>query len=329
MIYAVIVTGALCVSIVFNLMLGGLALFRTPEAQSGLSVQSIEFAEELIAGNPHADDKIAVIGIDGVIAAMGDGISIPDSIVGLVQAQLKAALEDGDVQAIIIRINSPGGEVVASDMIYRAVHAADQVKPVVAAIDAVGASGAYYVAVGARHIVANEMSITGSIGVIMQTFSAADLAEKIGLKFHTFKSGKYKDLLNPARDPEPEEMALVNTLIMDIYHQFVGIVAEERDLELEALKGGDADGRILSGRQALQAGLVDEVGQFEDAIAQAMDFAGIEEARVVRYQAPFTFRDILRIFASAETPSLQLNLLPSRLSLQPGHFYFLPPHLFE
>ncbi len=163
----------------------------------------------------------------------------------------------------------------------------------------------------------------------MQTFSAADLADKVGLKFHTFISGKYKDLLNPTRDPRPDEIELINDLIMEIYHQFVGIVATERDLAVEDLTQGLADGRILSGRQAARAGFVDEVGQFHDAVAAAMEYAAIEEAQVVRYLTPFTFRDFVRIFSQAETPAVRVDVLPSRLSLRPGHFYFLPPYLFE
>ncbi len=327
-VYAVIITFALCLSALLNVVLFAAAFGKTNN-QTGLSVQSLDFSEEQIGGDPEAHDKILVIGINGVIAAVGDGVSVPDSIVGLVQTQLKVALDDPRVRAIIVRINSPGGEVVASDMIYRAIRKADEVKPVVAAIDSVGASGGYYVAVGARHIVATEMAITGSIGVVMQTFSAANLAEKVGIKFHTFKSGKYKDLLNPARDPRPDEIALINDLVMEIYHNFVGIVAQERSLVVEDLTGGLADGRILSGRQAERAGFIDEVGQFEDAVAAAMEYAGVDEAQVVRYQAPFTFRDFIRIFGKHETPEIRLAVTPQRLNLRPGHFYFLPPYLFE
>src|SRR5471030_867458 len=121
-------------------------------------------------------------------------------MVGYLKEELKQAVADDRVKAIIVRINSPGGEVVASDLIYRAVVEAREHKPVVACIDSVGASGGYYVAVGADYIIATDMTITGSIGVIMQTLTFQGLMDKIGVQAHTFKSGKYKDLLNPARE---------------------------------------------------------------------------------------------------------------------------------
>ena len=239
------------------------------------------------------------------------------------------SVNDDRVKAIIIRINSPGGEVVASDLIYRAVVDARDSKPVVACIDSVGASGGYYVAVAADHIVATDMTITGSIGVIMQTLTFQGLMDKIGVQAHTFKSGKYKDLLNPARQPTEEEKSLVQGLIMEVYDKFVGIVAKERELDVDALKTGLADGRILSGKQALEAGFVDELGYFEDAVEAAKKLASIKEAKLVRYQMPFSFRNFFRFLGESKAPKLQIEVSPNHFKLEAGKLYFLPAYMFQ
>lgn len=326
--YAVIVTVLLFVAVLAGLVMFGMSLAGTG-AGAGFHASRMQFQEETIGGDHHTDNKIAVIHLSGVISAAEDGLPVDDGLVGYIEAQLQQALDDDDVKAIIIRINSPGGEVVASDLIYRAIRAADDEKPVVACMDSVGASGGYYAAVGARHIVANEMTITGSIGVIMQTFTATELADKVGLKFHTFKSGRYKDLLNPTREPTPDELALVNNLVMEIYEKFVGIVALEREMDLADLKNGLADGRILSGRQALDGGFIDELGYFEDAVATAKEYAGIAEARTVRYLLPFSLRNLFRFLGETDSAKVKIELSPAPLTLQAGQFYFLPAYLFQ
>ena len=151
----------------------------------------------------------------------------------------------------------------------------------------VGASGAYYAAMGSSYVMATDLTITGSIGVIMQSFTFAGLMDKVGVKSYTFKSGKYKDILNPMREPTPGETNLVQDLIMEVYDKFVGIVAKERKMDLDGLKSGLADGRILSGKQAKDAGFIDEVGYFDDAVGKAKALANIKEAKVIRYIAPF------------------------------------------
>jgi protease-4 len=173
------------------------------------------------------------------------------------------------------------------------------------------------------------MSITASIGVIMQTFTFDQLAEKVGLKFHTFKSGKYKDLLNPAREPTPEEVELVNNLIMEIYNKFVGVVAQERDIDVEKLENGIADGRILSGEQAKAAGLIDETGYFDDAVAVAEDYARIESAQIVRYVLPFSLRNLFRFLGENDRTKVQINIGNSQPHLENGKFYLLPPYMFR
>jgi protease-4 len=315
----------------FLSILANLVLFAVAFGGGGgeLSSQRTRLIEETFTGDRRAHDKIAVIYLTGVISSSVDGYPSEDGMVGYLKDQLQQAVDDKRVKAIIIRINSPGGEVVASDLIYRAVVQARETKPVVAWIDSVGASGGYYVAVGADHIMATDMTITGSIGVIMQTLTLQGLMDKIGVQAHTFKSGKYKDLLNPTRQPTEEEKALVQGLIMEVYDKFVGIVAAERELDVESLKTGMADGRILSGKQALAAGFVDELGYFEDAIERAKDLAKLKEAKVVRYQMPFSLRQLFRFFGESRAAKVHLDLNPAALKLEVGKLYFLPAYLFQ
>src|SRR5882724_11883360 len=327
-VYAVIITFFLFVSVLANLALFGF-VFGKGHGGSVTTSQQRRYEERFVDGDEDAKDKIAVIYVSGIISSAEDGYSSEGGMVTDIEDQLQQAVDDKHVKAIILRINSPGGEVVASDEIYQAVLAAREKKKVVASIDTVGASGAYYIAVGADYIIANELSITGSIGVIMESFTYGDLAQKIGVKFYTFKSGKYKDIMNPAREPTEDEKALVQGLIMEVYEKFVGIVADERDMEVDELKNGLADGRILSGKQALEAGFVDGVGYFDDAIDKAEELAKIKKAKVIRYSEPFSIRNLFRLWGKNDKAKIQIELTPNQFKVQSGKLYFLPSYMFQ
>ncbi len=325
-VYSVIVTFFLFLSFLGNLVLFALVMGG---GAANLGGRRGLYEEQYVDGDTDTRNKIAVVYLAGVISSSADGYTSEEGMVGDIKNQLQQAEDDDRVKAIIIRINSPGGEVVASDTIYQAVVEARSKKPVVASIDTVGASGAYYVAVGADYIIAPDLSITGSIGVILQSFSVADLMGKIGVKSYTFKSGRYKDVLNPTREPTDAEKALVQDLIMEVYDKFVGIVAEERKLNVDDLKAGLADGRILSGKQAKDAKLIDDLGYFEDAIEKAKDLAKIKKAKVIRYMAPFSLRNALRIFGKNEQAKIQIQISPEQLKLETGKLYFLPSNMFQ
>ena len=327
-VYAVIASFFLFLSVLANLVLFGLTFGGARGEKITMSSHKSRYEEHFVDGDEDAKDKIAVIYVSGVISSSEAGYD-QQNMVEDIKDQLDQAVDDKHVKAIILRINSPGGEVVASDAIYQAVLAARDKKPVVASIDTVGASGAYYIAVGADYIVANELSITGSIGVILESFSINGLADKVGVKFYTFKSGRYKDLLNPTREPTEEEKAMVQGLIMEVYDKFVGIVAEERNMKVEDLKNGLADGRILSGKQALQNGFVDGLGYFEDAIDKAKELGKMKKARVIRYVAPFSLRNLLRFVGQNDRTKIQIELTPNQFKLQTGKLYFLPGYLFQ
>ncbi len=330
-VYAVIVSFFLFLSVLANLVLFGITFGGTGGADKFTmsSHKTKTYEEHFVDGDEDAKDKIAVIYITGVISSAEDAGSSEGGMVEDIKDQLDQAVDDKHVKAIILRINSPGGEVVASDAIYQAVLEARDKKPVVASIDTLGASGAYYIAVGADYIVANELSITGSIGVILESFTVDGLADKVGIKFYTFKSGKYKDILNPTREPTEDEKALVQGLIMEVYEKFVGIVAKERRMKVDDLKNGLADGRILSGKQALDAGFVDGLGYFDDAIDKAKELGKMKKARVVRYVAPFSLRNLLRFFGKNDRTKIQIELTPNQFNLQTGKLYFLPGYMFQ
>jgi protease IV len=325
-VYAVIITFFLFVSVLANLVLVGTMI----GGGDNLSVvhHKSHYEEMFVQGDEDVKDKIAVVYLSGVINSSEDAAGGNEGMVEDIQDQLQQAVEDKHVKAIVLRINSPGGEVVASDSIYQAMLAAREAKPIVACIDTVGASGAYYAAVGADYIMANELSITASIGVILQSLTFGGLADKVGIKFYTFKSGRYKDILNPTREPTEDEKAMVQGLIMEVYDKFVGIVAEERKLKVEDLKNGLADGRILSGKQALDAGFVDGLGYFDDAVDKAMELASIKKARVIRYMAPFSLRNLFRYMGKNDT-KIQVELTPNQFKLQAGRMYFLPAYMFQ
>ncbi len=314
---------ALALSVLFNIIL--LAGNTT-----NLGKSRTDFEEIHLYGNPFSTDKIAVIDISGVISASTPG-EVYSTQLDDYTFMIRQALDDAAVKAIVLRIDSPGGEVTASDILFHAVAQADEKKPVLAFLQSIGTSGAYYTAIGARHISANSQTITGSIGVILQTFNMQGLADKIGIGLVTFKSGELKDLLNPLRPVTEAERVLFQALIDESYDRFVGLVAERRNLPLAALRNGVADGRVLSGAQAREAGLIDSTGYFADSLREAIRLGEADEnAAVVELQAPLRLKRFFRIFGQASGDrSLNLRIGPPLPELLPGRLYYLSGHLFS
>jgi len=216
-------------------------------------------------------DKVGVVEITGVIADSKEVIR-----------EIKYFVEDGGVKAIVLRVDSPGGGVGASQEIHQEVVKARGVKPVVASFGGVAASGGYYVACGADKIVANPGTITGSIGVVMQFANLEELFKKIGYKGYVIKSGPNKDIGSPFREMTPEERELLQEVIDTVHRQFVRAVAEGRKIPVEQIMP-IADGRIFTGEQAQAMGLVDELGNLEDTIQIAATMAGIKGKPSVIY----------------------------------------------
>jgi protease-4 len=230
--------------------------------------------------------KVALIDVSGVImnakssGLFGDG----DNPVSLFRERLDAAAADPLVKAVVIRINSPGGAVTASDIMYQELvnFRHKTCKPVVACMMDVAASGGYYLAMGADAIYAHPTTVTGSIGVIMSLYNATGLFSKIGVTSDPIKSGPNKDIGNPGRPMTEEERAILQGMVDSFYGQFVHVVVEGRHLPEERVRAL-ADGRVYTGIDAQKLGLVDQIGYLEDAIHAAMQLACIKDACVVAY----------------------------------------------
>lgn len=282
------------------------------------------FREVLVQrGARGSGDKIAVITMRGLISSSLPG-NVGDTMVEDMRLALQQARDDDHVRAIVLEIDSPGGEVTASDVIYNWVVKTRAKKPVVVYMDSLAASGGYYVACGGKYLMANETTITGSIGVIIQTLNYEQLFNNVGLSSVVFKSGKFKDMLSGTRPVTPEEREYIQSFVMKTYDKFLGIVARERNLPADGLRNSVADGRILSGKDALDNKLIDAVGQIEDAFTKAKELGHAPGATIVKYGPPFSFGRFLRAFGSADN-KIELTL-PKQLipQLETGRAYFLP-----
>jgi len=208
-----------------------------------------------------------------------------------VREELEKASADPKVKAVVLKINSPGGTVTASDILFHEIDTFRQRTkiPMVAVMMDVAASGGYYVALAADTIVAHPTSVTGSIGVIMLTLNADGLLQKIGVTTTAIKSGPLKDMGSPLRSLTPEERAIFQSVIDDLHGQFVTKVADRRRIPLETAKKL-ADGRVYTAQQALADKLVDRIGYIPDALAAARRAAGVQEARIIVYQRPREYR---------------------------------------
>jgi protease-4 len=229
-------------------------------------------------------EKVAVIPVSGLIS---DSESVIDS--------LKRFGKDNSVKAVVLRINSPGGGVAPSQEIYEEVRKLNARKPVLTSMGALAASGGYYIAAATRKVYANPGTMTGSIGVIMPFMNVKDLVEKIGLKGMTVKSGQFKDIGSPLRDMTPQEQALLQGVVDNVHRQFVNAVAEGRGLPRDEVMK-IADGRIFTGEQAKALGLVDALGNLEDAVADAARMGKISgEPKVVTPpKSKISLLDLLR-----------------------------------
>lgn len=253
--------------------------------------------------------KVLLIEISGVISSQeGDGFVPAPNLIASVKEQLTRAAQDENVKAVVLRINTPGGTVTASDIIHHELKAFKTSRkiPVVASIMDVGASGGYYIAAAADTVLAHPSSVTGSIGVIMLTVNARGLLEKVGLEATAVTSGPRKDMGSPFRTMTAEERAIFQGLIDSFYQRFLTVVHEGRPLlQMDQIKKL-ADGRIYTGDQAKAAGLVDEIGYLEDAVELAKKKAGLTEARVVMYKRPGEYSN--NVYSKLVAPSPLVSL---------------------
>jgi protease-4 len=253
-------------------------------------------------------DKIAVVDIKGII--MGSE---------RILESLDRFTKDRNVKGIIFRIDSPGGAVAPSQEIYSAIKKIQEKgeKKTVAAFGNVAASGAYYLATAADRIISNPGTITGSIGVIMEMSNFEKLLDKVGIESYVLKSGKYKDIGSVTRPMSEEEKQILQSVLDDVYMQFVEDVAEGRGMELEKVKN-IANGSIFSGRQALGIGLVDQLGSFQDAVDLVVDLSGIEGEPFLIYE-----KDEKMNWVDYFTKSMARELFQGRLRTAPSGALYL------
>ena len=338
-------------AIIFGLLLFGLLGFNVLgmllSLAGGGGMATGTRLQEVTVESHSAREKIAIIPVQGVI--MGASQPVGRSLAKSVEDKLKLAAKDRHVKAVILRVDSPGGEVLASDDIAKAIERFQQKynKPVIASMGSLAASGGYYVSAPCRWIVAHEMTMTGSIGVIFQTFNIRGLMNKVGVRPLTYTSGKFKDMLSFSKEVEnltpeqkaelKEEEALVRKMIGEVYERFKSVVADGRKLAngknssnedpgrtLSSRWTDFADGRILSGTEAHELGLVDELGGFETAVKRALKFAGIAEANLVTYQEPFDLSDLFGILGKSEGKAVKVDLGLDVPKLQAGLYYLAP-----
>jgi protease-4 len=247
--------------------------------------------EDQLSGS--GSSKVLLMDLSGLISSQDSGGFLEQSnMVARVKEELSLAAEDSKVKAVVLRINSPGGTVTASDVLYHELRTFREKRkvPVVASIMDVGASGGYYVASAADKITAHPSSVTGSLGVIMLTMNAQGLLEKIGVETRAVTSGPKKDMGSPFRPMTDEERAIFQSVIDSFYERFLNVVRAGRpNLTADQIRKL-ADGRIYSGEQAKALGLVDEVGYLDDAVELAKKQAELAEARVVVYRRPGEYR---------------------------------------
>jgi len=268
--------------------------------------------EETVEGEGKA--KILLMDVSGVLADETGSVVLGTPpprvpIVARVREELQKAEDDDEVRALIVRINSPGGTITASDLIYREIEVFKTRRkvPVITIMMDVAASGGYYAALAGDTIMALPTTVTGSIGVVMLTVNAQGLMEKIGVAPLAIKSGAMKDAGSPFRPLTEPERAVFQSVIDQMYARFVSLIVRSRKMPEEKVRAA-ADGRIYTAEQAKALGLVDEIGYMDDAVAAARKAAGVTQARVVMYHRPKEYRSNYYSTAPTPTPGVDSTL---------------------
>lgn len=278
--------------------------------------------EQIVATEPgwFVTDKIAIIDVDGLLFNQRMGwFGFEDNPVSLFIEKLDAASADPRVKAVVLRINSPGGGVNASDIMHRRLLAFKRTKgvPVVAVLQDVAASGGYYIASGADVIVANPASITGSIGVLVQTVSFWGTMQKLGISTQAVTSGPRKDMASPLKPIDSGDVAILQGIVDEFHCNFVDVVAAGRQNLSREQVAALADGRVWTGTEAHKLGLVDEIGYLDEALALAKRLGGASAVKVVMYSRPWGYRSSIYASMDAASPdakAVNFNLVNLNLA---------------
>lgn len=306
--------------ILATVLFGGFAFIRAFSLEEEALKDT--YIEETIEGV--GEKKIVLIPVEGVIRS-GPSALVPDEA-GLVESfkkRLEKAREDANVEAILLRIDSPGGGITASDIIYNELirYKEEKKKKVVACLGDVAASGAYYVAMASDKIVAHPTTVTGSIGVILPLINVSGLIERYGIEDKSITSGPFKDIGSPLKPMSTEEEAVLRGIVEEMYTRFITIVSKGRNIQLGEVRKL-ADGRIYTAQQAQALGLIDQTGYLSDAIKLTKELAGLKEAKVVKYKKKWGIKDLLSL--KTNIPSINLNMdsvmpdVPRLMYLWPG-----------
>ncbi len=277
-----------------------------------------------------ATGKIVAIPLSGTITT-GDYSLVSSSTItpGLVRYYLSKVEKDKAVKAIVLRIESPGGEIEPCQEILWEIERIKETMPIVVSMGARAASGGYYISTQADKIVALPTTQTGSIGVISQLVSVEGLLEKLGIQIETFKGGKYKDMYWGFRELTPEEEEIMQVMVDEYYEQFIDVVAEGRGLNKEEVRNL-ATGQLYSGTKAKELGLVDELGDLDTAINLALELAGLETAIVEYYQPPrFTLWSLLGFVNAIQVRLSGLSAQDITLLEILSHNYRQPLFLYQ
>jgi protease IV len=293
---------------------------------AGSPTAPVVYDEEYVAGD--GSDKIAVVPVEGEITSADDSLGGTQPTVtpeGLADA-LRQAGEDTSVAAVVLEVNSPGGGVTASDEMHQSIldFKKNSGKPVVVSMGDTAASGGYYISTAADRIVANETTLTGSLGVIFQLNNFAEAADKYGIKQVVIKSGKYKDIGNAFREMKPEEREIFQSIVDDSYSEFVDVISEGRNIPKDTVRE-IADGRVYSGSQAKELGLVDSFGGLDEASAIAGKRAGTSDTIVVRYVQEPTLIETLTARLVPQEPQAEQIMDAAGLNLEPKPYYLYRP----
>jgi protease-4 len=290
-----------------------------------------DITETTVLSDPGAkrSSKVAMIDVNGVLAdaRVTERLSSGENPVNRFTESLRRAEKDRRVKAVVVRINSPGGTVTASDLMYRELQhfRANTGKPVVVLMAGVAASGGFYVACAGDEIIAHPTTVTGSIGVIMQTFNVSEGMQRFGIRSDAITSGPNKSMGSPFAPMPPEHRALLQNMVNEFYDRFLGIVRERRpDLGDEAL-ARVTDGRIVTGLGAAEAGLVDGTGDIRDAFAAAKERAGLTAARLVKYHRPLEHVGSVYAHAPGADSTGALRMSVDFSTPEPGFYYLWDP----
>jgi protease-4 len=308
-----------------GLAVGAVVVVLAVGATDGTTAPAV-YEEEYVSGE--GPQKIVVVPVEGTIASAESSVGgvQPTATPEGLSAALRQVTDDTSVVAVVLEINSPGGGVTASDEMHQSIldFKRNTDRPVVVSMGDTAASGGYYISTAADRIVANETTLTGSLGVIFQLTNFSEAADKYGISQVVIKSGKFKDIGNTFREMKPEEREVFQSLVDESYDEFVSVISEGRGLSEERVRE-IADGRIYSGSQAKELGLVDSFGGIDEAAVIAGTLAEAQDTTVVRYVETPTFSEMLLARLAPRQPEVEQVMDAAGLNLEPKPYYLYMP----